>query len=93
MSDPLVKLKIAVMSMDQDLITSKHRAVPVLLDSQLAFLTGQTGSVRNICVEMGPAHKGIEIVWKISHLDPCSISGKEEGTMDTTDELIQKWNI
>lgn len=93
MSDLLVNLKITVMSMDWDLITSKLRAVPVLLDSELAFLTGQTGSVQSICVEMGPDHKGIERVWTMSCLDPCSISGKEEGTMDTTNELIQKWNI
>lgn len=81
------------MSMDQDLTTSKHRTVSVLLDSQFAFLTGQTGSVQNICVEMGPALRGIERVWTISHLDPWSISIEDEGTMDTTDELIQKGDI
>lgn len=52
--------------MDQDLTTSKHRAVPVLLDSQLRFLTGLTGSGQNICMEMGPAHKGTESLDNIS---------------------------
>lgn len=41
-------------------------------------------------MEMGLAHKGIEGVWTVSHPDACSISGEEEGIMDTTDELIQK---
>lgn len=35
--------------MDQDLTTSKHRAVPILLDSQLVFLAGQARSVQNMC--------------------------------------------
>lgn len=52
--------------MDQDLTTSKHRAVPVLLDSQFAFLRGQTGLIQSICVEMGPAHRGIDSLDNIS---------------------------
>lgn len=76
--------------MDQDLITLKHRAVPVLLRSQFAFLTDQTRSAQYICVEIGQTRKGIDRVWKISSLDTCSISGGEEVTMGTTDETIQR---
>lgn len=40
--------------MNQDLITSKHRVVPVLLSSQFALLTDQTRSVQDRGVQMVP---------------------------------------